>query len=166
LPLFEHVVDRLPLPQYAVWRGDALRAAGKSRAARRAYALVAFIDRVQAANGVRTDLQTALFDLDHGRRLPSALARAQAAYRRAPSIDAEDVLAWGLLRNGRCAAALPHEVHALRLGTRDATKFFHQGMIERCLGHAGAARTWFRRALALNPHFSLLWEPVARRYAR
>ena len=29
-------------------------------------------------------------------------------------------------------------------------------MIERCLGHRAAARAWARRALALNPHFSLL----------
>ena len=27
------------------------------------------------------------------------------------------------------------------------------------------ARLWFRRALHLNPHFSLLWAPIARRYA-
>ena len=27
------------------------------------------------------------------------------------------------------------------------------------------ARRWFRRALAVNPHFSLVWSPVARRYA-
>ena len=165
LPLFQHVVDRLPLPQYAVWRGDALRAAGRAAAARRAYALVAFIDRVQAANGVRTELQTALFDLDHGRHLRDALRRAQAAYRRAPSIDAEDVLAWGLLRNGRCAEALPHEIRALRLGTRDALKFFHRAMIERCLGHREVARRWFRRALAVNPRFSLLWSPTAERNA-
>jgi hypothetical protein len=38
-------------------------------------------------------------------------------------------------------------------------------MIERCLGHAQTARTWFRRALELNPHFSLLWSPVAKRLA-
>jgi len=38
-------------------------------------------------------------------------------------------------------------------------------MIERCLGHAPAARMWFRRALSLNPHFSVRWSPVARRYA-
>jgi hypothetical protein len=53
----------------------------------------------------------------------------------------------------------------LRLGTLDATKFFHLGMVERCLGHEADAKTWFRRALSLNPHFSLLWSPVARKYA-
>jgi hypothetical protein len=36
-------------------------------------------------------------------------------------------------------------------------------MIERCLGRNDEARTWFKRALALNPHFSVLWAPVARR---
>jgi hypothetical protein len=34
-------------------------------------------------------------------------------------------------------------------------------MIERCLGDV-SARSWFRRALAINPHFSFLWAPVAR----
>lgn len=165
LPLFRHVVERLPLPQYAIWQGDALRVAGHRAAARRAYELVSVIGRVQAANGVRTELLTALFDLDHGRKLVGALSRARTAWGRAPSIDSEDVLAWGLLRNGRCREALPHSVRALRLGTRDALKFFHRAMIERCLGHDATATQWFGRALSVNPHFSLLWAPVARRYA-
>jgi len=38
-------------------------------------------------------------------------------------------------------------------------------MIERCLGNRAASQTWFRRALRLNPRFSVLWAPVARTYA-
>jgi hypothetical protein len=38
-------------------------------------------------------------------------------------------------------------------------------MVERCLGHEADAKTWFHRALSLNPHFSLLWGSVARKYA-
>jgi hypothetical protein len=38
-------------------------------------------------------------------------------------------------------------------------------MILRCLGDDAGAAAWFRRALALNPHFSVTWAPVARRYA-
>ena len=75
------------------------------------------------------------------------------------------MLAWALARNGRCADALHYSKRALRLGTVDATKFFHRGMVERCLGYQADAKTWFRRALSLNPHFSVLWAPVARRYA-
>ena len=165
LPRFRHVVERLPLPQYAIWYGDALSRAGRAGEARRTYALVDVIARLQAANGVRTELQTALFDLDHGRQLADALARAREAYARAPSIDAEDVLGWALLRNGDCRRAQWHARRSLRLGTHDALKEFHRGMIERCLGHPGSARAWFHRALALNPQFSLLWAPLARRYA-
>ena len=32
-------------------------------------------------------------------------------------------------------------------------------------GRDAAARSWFARALATNPHFSLRWSPIARRYA-
>jgi tetratricopeptide (TPR) repeat protein len=163
--LFRRVVDRLPLPQYAIWRGDVLRAAGKSSAARRAYALVEVEERLLEANGVRTELQTALFDLDHGRRLSDALRRARKAYALAPSIDGADGVAWALERNGRCREGLAYSRRALRLGTLDSLKFFHRGMIERCLGHPAGARHWLRRALHTNPYFSLLWAPVARRYA-
>jgi hypothetical protein len=38
-------------------------------------------------------------------------------------------------------------------------------VIERCLGHDAQAHCWLCRALDLNPHFSPLWGPVARRSA-
>jgi tetratricopeptide (TPR) repeat protein len=158
-------VDAIPLPQFVATLGDLYRVAGDRSAARKHYALIGAIERLLAANGVKTDLETALFDVDHAVRLPHALALARAAHADRPSIEGDDVVAWALARNGRCTEALPWSKRALRLGTRDATKYFHRGMIERCLGDNTAARTWFRRALALNPHFSLLWAPVARRYA-
>ena len=74
------------------------------------------------------------------------------------------VLAWAPARNGQCGSALSYSKLPLRLGTQDTLKFFHRGMIERCLGHGDEAQTWFRRALDLNPHFSILWAPIARRY--
>jgi tetratricopeptide (TPR) repeat protein len=151
----------LPIPAYVIWLGDILHAAGREAAARREYALVGTIERLYAANGVRTELQTALFDLDHGRHVADALARARTAYASAPSIYAEDALAWGLYRSGRCGEARAHSARALRLGTRDALLVFHRAMIERCLA-SPTARGWFRRALATNPHFSFLWAPVAR----
>jgi tetratricopeptide (TPR) repeat protein len=145
---------------------DTLRAAGRQEPARRANALVDGMARLFEANGARTDLETALFDLDQGRRLDDALARAQAAYRLAPSIHAADVVAWGLYRNGRCAEARTYSIEALRLGTLDALKLFHRGMIERCLGNREAARRFLDRALDANPHFSLRWAPVAREALR
>jgi tetratricopeptide (TPR) repeat protein len=157
-----HVVQVLPIPAYVIMLGDVLRASGHESQARREYALVGAIERLFAANGVRTELQTALFDLDHDRNVADALARARIAYTSAPGIYAEDALAWGLFRTGRCEQARSHSVHALRLGTRDALMVFHRAMIERCRGDS-SARSWLRRALAINPHFSFLWAPVARK---
>jgi tetratricopeptide (TPR) repeat protein len=162
--LEQQAVDLIPLPQYVGALGDLYRVTSRPALARRQYALIGAIERLLNANGVKTDLEIALFDADHGIALPHALELARIGERDRPSIDGEDVLAWALARNGQCAAALPHSRAALRLGTQDALKFFHRGMIERCLGHDG--RVWFRRALALNPRFSLLWSPTAERLAR
>ena len=158
-------VDAIPLPQYVAALGDLYRVTGRPVLARRQYALIGAIERLLHANGVKTDLEIALFQADHGIALRHALQRARVARAERPSIDGDDVLAWTLARNGRCAEAFPHSVAALRLGTQDALKFFHRGFIERCLGHDAAAKAWFRRALALNPHFSLLWTPAAKRWA-
>jgi tetratricopeptide (TPR) repeat protein len=163
--LARRAAETMPLPQFVATLGDLHRAAGRRAEARTQYALIGAIERLLRANGVRTDLETALFNVDHGLRLRESLAIARRAHRERPSIEADGVLAWALARNGHCAEALRYSRRALRLGTIDASKFFHRGMIERCLGQREEARTWFARALATNPHFSLVWAPVARRYA-
>jgi tetratricopeptide (TPR) repeat protein len=160
------VVDRLPLPEYAILLGDVEARAGRPAAARRTYALVSTLERLLAANGVRIELQTALFDLDHGIRPRAALARARAAHRAAPSIAAADAVAWGLVRTGRCTEAWRWSRRALALGTRDGLLLFHRGMIERCLRGDEAARPWFAQALAANPTFSLRWALLAEKLAR
>ena len=164
--LARRAVDAVPMPQFAATLGDILLRIGRRADAREQYALVQAVDRVQVANGVRTDLELAAFNVDRGMRLRDSLAAVRRAWRERPSLDADDTLAWALARNGRCAEALRFSERSLRLGTRDAVKYFHRGMIERCLDRPAVARSWFRRALAQNRHFSLLWSAVARRYAR
>jgi tetratricopeptide (TPR) repeat protein len=165
IALSRRAADVMPFPQFVANYGDILRAAGHPVAARRQYELVGVIGRLERANHVNVDLELALFDVDHGLHLKQTLALARLAHAERPSIDGDDVLGWALARNGRCGEAVRFSRRALHLGTLDATKFFHRGMIERCLGNRASARAWFRRALALNPHFSLSWAPVARRYA-
>jgi tetratricopeptide (TPR) repeat protein len=158
-------VDLIPLPQYVAALGDLYAVTGRPALARRQYSLIGAIERLLRANGVRVDLEIALFDVDHGISLSRAVSLARTGRRDRPSIDGDDVLAWALARTGSCQEALPLSEHALRLGTEDALKVFHRGMIERCLGHGAAAKGWFRRALELNPRFSVLWAPVAERYS-
>jgi tetratricopeptide (TPR) repeat protein len=161
--LERRAVETVPLPQFVGLYGDVLRATGHERAARTQYATEGAIRRLLAANGVRTDLETALFDVDHGVRLGASLTLARAAQRARPSIDGDDVLAWALARSGRCGEALHYSKLALRLGTKDAAKLFHRAEIERCLGRDPGP--WATRAAALNPRFSVLWAPTLRRLA-
>lgn len=159
---YRRVLETVPLPEYAAALGETLAAAGRSEEADEAFGLVDAIQRLFEENGAETELETAVVDLDRGVDLPAALAHARRAYEDRTSIEAEDVLAWALVRNGLCREAAVHSERALRLGTRDALKLFHRGMIERCLGRPAEARAWFARALGVNPHFSLRWAPVAR----
>jgi tetratricopeptide (TPR) repeat protein len=162
----QQAVNRIPLPQYVSTLGDLYGATGQPQLAQKQYELIGVIQRLLVANGVKTDLETALFDVDHGIRLHASLALARLAQRERPSIDGNDVLAWALERTGHCGEALRYSKRALGLGTLDALKFFHRGTIEGCLGHAAAKRAWLGRALRLNPYFSILWAPVARRELR
>jgi tetratricopeptide (TPR) repeat protein len=162
----QEAVNRIPLPQYVATLGDLYAATGRPGLAGRQYELIGVIQRLLVANGVKTDLETALFNVDHGIRLNASLALARLAWRERPSIDGDDVLAWALERTGHCGEALRFSKRALRLGTLDALKYFHRGMIEGCLGHRAEQRAWLRRALDLSPEFSILWAPVARRELR
>jgi tetratricopeptide (TPR) repeat protein len=164
--LEQRAVDTIPLPQFVSTLGDLYSVTGRPRLAAKQYGLMDVIRRLLASNGVKTDLETAVFQVDHGIRPAQTLALARLAQRERPSIDGNDILAWALERNGRCGEALHYSQLALRLGTQDALKFFHRGMIARCLGHRADARAWFGRALRLNPHFSLLWALVAREALR
>jgi tetratricopeptide (TPR) repeat protein len=163
IALQRRAVEAVPLPAYVSQLGDLLARAGRASAAKEQYELVAAIERLQVASGATTDLETALFRVDHGIRLRESLALARKARAARPSVAGDDLLAWALVRNGRCAEARSASERSLRLGQRDAGFFFHRGMIERCLGNRAAARRWFARAVALNPHFSVLWAPVARK---
>jgi tetratricopeptide (TPR) repeat protein len=153
IALSRRATEILPLPQYVATLGDLLRRAGDNVAALRQYALVQAIARLERANGVNVDLEIALFDVDHRIRLPQTIALARTAHAERPSIDGDDLLAWALARNGRCTDALRYSKLALRLGTLDAAKFFHRGVIERCLGHHSAARRWFARSHSTNPYW-------------
>ena len=156
-------VDEVPLPQQEGLLGDLYRATGDRVHAAREYALIGVIEKLLAANGVRNDLDVALFDADHGIGLPHALELARRGYAERPSIVGDDVVAWTLARNGKCGEAVRWSNRALRLGTKDPLKLFHRGWIAACLGDRAEERTYYERALALNPDFSVLWASTARK---
>ena len=159
--LFQQAFNRSPLAEYAIALGDVFTKMGDRQQAQRQYELVRAIDKLLTSNGVNTDLETALFFADHDIELPASVARARAAYAARPSIHTADGLAWTLYKTGDLEEAQRLSTEALRLGTRDALKLFHAGMIAKALGQADQARTYLQAAVDLNPHFSLLYSDLA-----
>ncbi|MGH2693343.1 MAG: tetratricopeptide repeat protein [Actinomycetota bacterium] len=160
--ILSRVVNSYPLPEAVVLLGDAYSAMGRHGAAERSYDLVHAIDRLYRANGVNTDVELALFEADHGDPLV-ALDRATAEYERRQSVQVADALAWTLYSTGRYEAARRVARETLRLGTRSALFHFHAGMIDMRLGRLSSARAHLRRALMINPYFSVLHARTARR---
>ncbi len=154
--LYTRATQRMPLPEYVIALGDLYAKIGDQEQAQRQYELVQAIDRLLAENGVNTELETALFFADHDIDLPASLAKARAAYAERKSIHTADGLAWTLYKTGSYQEAQRYAVEALKLGTRDALKLFHAGMIAKALGEEDQARAHLQAAIALNPHFSLL----------
>jgi tetratricopeptide (TPR) repeat protein len=100
--------------------------------------------------------------LDHGRRVPELLRKAQEEINQRQDVYGWDLLAWALHKAGRDAEAAEAMTNALSLGTRDAMLFYHAAMIQNSLGHHGTARDWLQRALQVNPY----WHPTQPAEAR
>lgn len=157
------VSEAIPLPQFVALLADLLERRGDRVEARRQRATVGAIQRVLGASGVRTDLDNALYRADLAIAPAATVELARRARADRPSIHGDDALGWALARAGRCREAAPWLDRALRLGTKDATLFFHRGYAAGCSGDPTGRAAWYRKALALNPNFSVRWAPVARR---
>jgi tetratricopeptide (TPR) repeat protein len=162
--LYQEAVQAVPLPDVVIAYGDVLVAAGKTDEATAQYALVTAIQQLQAANGVNTDLELALFTADHGRpdELPRTVEQARAQVATRPSVVAWDVLAWTLYRSGAFDGAAEASREALRLGTQNALMRFHAGMIAAARGERDEAIALLEEALTINPYFSVRYVSEAR----
>jgi tetratricopeptide (TPR) repeat protein len=162
IELFTEVTQRYPSPDYVATLGDLYATRGDHAPAQRQFELVRVEADLFHANGVNTDLELALFDADHGDPR-SALRAARAEWDRRHSVHVADALAWALHMNGRDREAISYAIRASSLGTRSALFLYHEGMIRLALGDHDEGRALLVRALAVNPHFSVLHTPIALR---
>jgi tetratricopeptide (TPR) repeat protein len=163
IDLLNQASQSVPIPELIITLADAYKINGQPEVAQRQYDLLRVIHQLYQANGVDMDLEIALFNADHGFELEATLAQARRTFERRPSIYAADVLAWILYKTGNYEEAQSFSDQALRLGTRDALKLFHAGMIRYRLGDHARARQYLERALAINPYFSILYLQEAQR---
>jgi tetratricopeptide (TPR) repeat protein len=159
---YRDVVERLPLPEYAIALGEAEQAAGRSTAAERDYGLVGAEVRLLRANGVNTDVDLALFEANHG-SAGRAVVLGRRAWRQAPSVRSADAYSWALYRAGRIDSASRFSREAMRLGSRDPSFLYHAGMIAKGAGRPGEARRLLGGLIAQSPRFSPLYAPRAQR---
>src|SRR5262245_37646609 len=150
-----------PQHEVVVALGQLYVVTGDRASADQQWAVVETIDRLNKANGVTGDLQLARFLADLDRRLPEALAIAQAEYKRRPNVFAADTLAWAYYKNGRYGDARRAVAKALVHRTPDASFLFHAGMIHARLGDRVSAQRYLAQALSLNPSFSPVDAPLA-----
>ena len=156
---YEDVVARFPLPQFVGELADVATAAGQPALAKEERGLLDIQRKLFRANGVNVDLDEAVFDADHHIGRDRGLDAARREWARRKSIVVADALAWALHANGRDHEALTYARTALRLGTRSALFFFHEGMIERSLGLRTDAHADLSRAASINRNFSFVWGP-------
>ena len=155
-------IARVPQPQYVLEYAELLQSLGRTAEASQQMTLLDSEQKLLAANGVRDDLTTAVVAADHGSAAEAVrAARAEWALRK--HVLVADALAWALHRAGQDRSALYYAKQADRFGWRNATFRYHRGMIELALGDRAAARTHLREALDINPYFSVLQAPIARK---
>ncbi|QGV80395.1 tetratricopeptide repeat protein [Streptomyces ficellus] len=156
-------LERLPLPQYALEAGELYESLDLDGDARTHYELARVRATRAAAHGVNGALVLARYEADHGDP-DAAVQRLRAEWARGHrSVHVADALGWALYRAGEPEEALPYARRATEQGLRSALFAYHRGQIERALGEYGPARRHIAEALRVNPHFSPLLAPKARR---
>ncbi len=161
IELYQRAIAVVPMPIFIADLGDLYARSGKQVDADKQYQLVEYIGRLGKINQVLHNRDLALFYADHDLKLPEALTLAQKEFEVRHDIYTWDALAWALYKNGRYPEAANASAKAMHHGTRDALLIFHAGMIAAKSGHGDAARRDFAEALAINPHFHLLYARVA-----
>ncbi|MBH0775939.1 tetratricopeptide repeat protein [Nocardia bovistercoris] len=159
---FAELTQRTPLPEYLIEWGELLEAAGRPEEAAAKYREVSARFAELEARGAIESVDAARLAAEHGDPA-EAVRLARLEFDRRQSVFTADALAWSLHKAGRDTEAIVFADRAATLGWRNATHAYHRGMILTALGRPDQAAAALSDALTINPHFSPLHAPRARR---
>jgi tetratricopeptide (TPR) repeat protein len=163
---YKKAVASVPLPQYLTALGDLYTISGDTTAAKEQYDTVLYIYQVFEAGGVNVDIEKAGFLVDHDMEIASAVKMAEAATSVRNDVNSLDILAWAYYKDGQYDKAMSTTEKSMRLGTQNANFYYHLGMIQMALGNDADGNASIDKALAINPHFSILHAATATEQVR
>jgi len=166
ITLYQKAIAAVPYPAFAAALYDLYVQQGRSEDAHKQLELLEFIGKLNPLNQRLFYRELALFYADHNLKLKESVELAKKELVVRHDIYTWDILAWVLFKNGRVPEAAGAMDKALALGTGDALLDFHAGIIELQLGQSERAQKLLENALALNPHFHLVYAAQARQTLR
>jgi tetratricopeptide (TPR) repeat protein len=162
LQFYEQAVALLPQPDLLAALGDLYTLTKQPDKARLQYETVELIGQLAEINQVVYNRQLAVFYANHDLNLTEALTLAQNEIAVRKDIYGYDALAWALYKNGKPTEAAEAIAQAMRLGTRDASLYYHAGMIHEALGNHAQAQSLLAEALTINPYFDIVQAHIAK----
>jgi tetratricopeptide (TPR) repeat protein len=130
---------------------EALERAGRTDEAHSAYREFENGARLAINSIDNANEQLIFYYLGHGNRPLEALRIARIEFVRRHDVGTLDAYAWALFSNGRYEEAQAQINKALAVGVRDATIFYHAGVVAEGVEDHSAARRFLNASLELNP---------------
>jgi tetratricopeptide (TPR) repeat protein len=160
IALYEKAVAVTPQHDALIALGDLYAATDDTARAEKQFTQVDAAHEHYLKHGVNGELYMARFWADHDRHKERALKIAEAATNVTNPVDA-DSAAWVFYKNGKNEQAKQRIDQALAIGSPDAERLYHAGMIYAKAGDRSAAQKFLGQALSRNPQFSLRGTPEA-----
>lgn len=163
IDILSALVEDFPLPGNFAFLGELYLIDGRGSQAREAFEEADRRLDLYSAHGVLPDVDFVTFWADRGIHLKRSLRAARTLYKQRTSAAVSDGLAWALYANGRVQEAKPFAREAMRRGPGDAGYHYHSALISRALGDDAAAGLLLKKALRLDPSWSIIESHTARR---
>ncbi|MBC8126686.1 MAG: tetratricopeptide repeat protein [Gloeobacteraceae cyanobacterium ES-bin-144] len=163
-PLAENIYRKMlesgPNQQAYAGLGDLMSASGRAVDAEKNYQIVENLHSNHLKNGVHDHGFMAKFMADNNRNLVEAL-RMVEEHKLTKNVQEADTLAWVYYKNNMLPQAINAMKTALSRNTPDPEIHYHAGMIASAYGDHSSAKKHLKRALAMNPYFSVIQAPLA-----
>lgn len=149
-----------PQPAVTVLLGEVQQLAHQADGAASSFELARVAYQLQASSGINVELESALFQADHGDPA-MAVTQAKAAYQVRRTVFGADTVAWSLYKAGQPVAAVNYVNEALALGTVSAQIRVHAAIVLDAAGDATRARAALQSAFRLSPWTVPMLRPEA-----